>query len=42
MCSVRQIWPHIEKLETEALGEDVHPLFQKAFYSGLRRPMNAL
>lgn len=37
-----EIWPRIEKLETEALGEDVHPLFQKAFYSGLRRPMNEL
>ncbi|TXG72947.1 hypothetical protein EZV62_001526 [Acer yangbiense] len=32
------IWPHIEKLDTEVLTEDVHPLFRKAFYSGLLRP----
>ncbi|KAK1367306.1 nuclear cap-binding protein subunit 1 [Heracleum sosnowskyi] len=33
-----EIWPHIEKLETEISGEDVHPLFLKALYSGLGVP----
>lgn len=34
-----EIWPHIEKLETEvSSGEDVHPLFLKALYSGLGVP----
>ncbi|XP_044482612.1 nuclear cap-binding protein subunit 1-like isoform X2 [Mangifera indica] len=35
-----EIWPHIEKLDAEVLTEDVHPLFHKAVYSGLRRPIN--
>ncbi|KAK1393168.1 nuclear cap-binding protein subunit 1 [Heracleum sosnowskyi] len=30
-----EIWPHIEKLQTEISGEDTHPLFLKALYSGL-------
>ncbi|KAA8527196.1 hypothetical protein F0562_008575 [Nyssa sinensis] len=37
-----EIWPHIEKLDAEVLTEDVHPLFRKAIYSGLCRPMNEL
>ncbi|GER52774.1 nuclear cap-binding protein subunit 1 [Striga asiatica] len=32
-----EIWPLVEKLEAEVLIEDVHPLFRKAVYSGLRR-----
>lgn len=32
----RQIWPHIEKLDANVLGENVHPLFRKAVYCGLR------
>ncbi|KAM7526901.1 hypothetical protein LguiA_016803 [Lonicera macranthoides] len=32
-----EIWPHIEKLDAEVLTEEVHPLFRKAVYSGLRR-----
>ncbi|CAA0842134.1 Nuclear cap-binding protein subunit 1 [Striga hermonthica] len=32
-----EIWPLVEKLEAEVLTEDVHPLFRKAVYSGLRR-----
>ncbi|RVX20117.1 hypothetical protein CK203_004570 [Vitis vinifera] len=35
-----QIWLHIEKLDAEVLTEDVHPLFRKAVYAGLRRPIN--
>ncbi|KAJ0084473.1 hypothetical protein Patl1_29476 [Pistacia atlantica] len=35
-----EIWPHIEKLDMEVLTEDVHPLFRRAVYSGLRRPIN--
>ncbi|KAF7801834.1 nuclear cap-binding protein subunit 1 [Senna tora] len=35
-----EIWPHIEKLDTEVLKEDAHHLFQAAVYSGLRRPIN--
>ncbi|GAB4829606.1 Nucleic acid dioxygenase ALKBH1 [Ancistrocladus abbreviatus] len=34
-----EIWPHIEKIDAEVLGKDVHPLFRKAFYCGLRRPV---
>ncbi|OMO54435.1 MIF4G-like, type 3 [Corchorus olitorius] len=35
-----EIWPHVEKLDVEVLTEDVHPLFRKAVYSGLRRLSN--
>ncbi|XVE78946.1 hypothetical protein DITRI_Ditri14bG0018900 [Diplodiscus trichospermus] len=35
-----EIWPHVEKLDLEVLTEDVHPLFRKAVYSGLRRLSN--
>ncbi|XP_057948068.1 nuclear cap-binding protein subunit 1 [Malania oleifera] len=35
-----EIWPHIERLDGEVLTEDVHPLFRKAVYSGLRRPIS--
>ncbi|XP_030458450.1 nuclear cap-binding protein subunit 1 [Syzygium oleosum] len=35
-----EIWPLLEKLEAEVLTEEVHPLFRKAIYSGLRRPVN--
>lgn len=31
-----EIWPHMDKLEEEVLSENVHPLFKKAVYSGLR------
>ncbi|GFZ07347.1 ARM repeat superfamily protein [Actinidia rufa] len=37
-----EIWPHIEKIDAEVLTENVHPLFRKAVYSGLRRPLNGL
>ncbi|XP_022861062.1 nuclear cap-binding protein subunit 1 [Olea europaea var. sylvestris] len=37
-----EIWPHVEKLDAEVLTKDVHPLFLKAFYSGLRRPTSDL
>ncbi|KAK3042646.1 hypothetical protein RJ639_000898 [Escallonia herrerae] len=33
-----EIWPHVEQLDAEVLTDDVHPLFRKAIYSGLRRP----
>ncbi|KAK6923524.1 hypothetical protein RJ641_011828 [Dillenia turbinata] len=36
------IWPHVENLDSEILTENVHPLFRKAVYSGLRRPYNVL
>lgn len=36
---LEQIWPHIERLDAEVLTEEVHPLFRKAVYSGLRRPI---
>lgn len=32
-----EIWPHVEKIETEILSGNVHPLFKKAVYSGLGR-----
>ncbi|KAH7844207.1 hypothetical protein Vadar_025482 [Vaccinium darrowii] len=35
-----EIWLYIEKLDSEALTGDAHPLFRKAVYSGLRRPLN--
>uniref|UniRef100_A0A5B7BA70 Nuclear cap-binding protein subunit 1 n=1 Tax=Davidia involucrata TaxID=16924 RepID=A0A5B7BA70_DAVIN len=35
-----EIWPHIDKLDTEVFTEEVHPLFRKAIYSGLCRPLN--
>eukprot|EP00268_Persea_americana_P003351 TRINITY_DN11016_c0_g1_i1.p1 TRINITY_DN11016_c0_g1~~TRINITY_DN11016_c0_g1_i1.p1 ORF type:complete len:909 (-),score=191.41 TRINITY_DN11016_c0_g1_i1:321-2897(-) len=35
-----EIWPHIEKLDAEVFVEDMHPLFRKAVYSGLRRPID--
>ncbi|KAI3753987.1 hypothetical protein L2E82_26064 [Cichorium intybus] len=31
-----EIWPHMGKLEEEIVTENVHPLFKKAVYSGLR------
>ncbi|KAJ9139749.1 hypothetical protein P3X46_030453 [Hevea brasiliensis] len=34
-----EIWPHIEKLDAEVFSENAHPLFLKAVYSGLRRPV---
>ncbi|CAI0450223.1 unnamed protein product [Linum tenue] len=37
-----ELWSHIEKLDAEVLTHDVHPLFRRAVYSGLRRPMNEL
>ncbi|KAI8020685.1 Nuclear cap-binding protein subunit 1 [Camellia lanceoleosa] len=37
-----EIWPHIEKLDAEVFTENVHPLFRKAVYSGLNRPLNDL
>ncbi|KAK2972033.1 hypothetical protein RJ640_005053 [Escallonia rubra] len=36
-----EIWPHVELLDAEVLTDNVHPLFRKAIYSGLRRPLNA-
>ncbi|PIN12221.1 Nuclear cap-binding complex, subunit NCBP1/CBP80 [Handroanthus impetiginosus] len=33
-----EIWPLVEKLDAEVLTEDVHHLFRKAVYCGLRRP----
>ncbi|KAI8557323.1 hypothetical protein RHMOL_Rhmol04G0001700 [Rhododendron molle] len=35
-----EIWLYMEKLDAEALSGDAHPLFRKAVYSGLRRPLN--
>ncbi|XP_040991745.1 nuclear cap-binding protein subunit 1 [Juglans microcarpa x Juglans regia] len=35
-----EIWLYIEKLDVEVLTENVHPLFRKAVYCGLRRPIN--
>ncbi|KAJ6309993.1 hypothetical protein OIU76_014855 [Salix suchowensis] len=35
-----EIWAHIEKLDADVLTENVHPLFKKAVYSGLSRPIN--
>ncbi|KAH9790037.1 nuclear cap-binding protein subunit 1 [Citrus sinensis] len=35
-----EIWPHMEKLDAEVLSEDTHPLFRRAVYSGLHRPIN--
>ncbi|KAF9621019.1 hypothetical protein IFM89_015841 [Coptis chinensis] len=32
-----EIWTHIEKLDAEVFTEDVHPLFRRVVYSGLRR-----
>lgn len=32
-----EIWPLVEKLDTEVLTQDVHPLVRKAVYYGLRR-----
>ncbi|GAB2281271.1 Nucleic acid dioxygenase ALKBH1 [Dionaea muscipula] len=34
-----EIWLHLEKIDAEVLGDDVHPLFRKAVYSGIRRPI---
>ncbi|KAK9273716.1 hypothetical protein L1049_018526 [Liquidambar formosana] len=36
-----EIWPHIEKLDAEIL-KNAPPLFRKAVYSGLRRPINEM
>nr|XP_009769870.1 PREDICTED: nuclear cap-binding protein subunit 1 isoform X3 [Nicotiana sylvestris] len=35
-----EIWQNIEKLDAEVLTEDAHPLFRKAIYCGLRRPLD--
>ncbi|GLT82137.1 hypothetical protein SLE2022_005470 [Rubroshorea leprosula] len=35
-----EIWPLIEKLDSEVLTNNAHPLFRSAVYSGLRRPIN--
>ncbi|VFQ97878.1 unnamed protein product [Cuscuta campestris] len=35
-----EIWPLVEKLDAVVLTKDAHPLFRKAIYSGLGRPMN--
>ncbi|CAN1264032.1 Nuclear cap-binding protein subunit 1 [Linum perenne] len=35
-----EVWSHIEKLDAEVLTQDVHPLFRRAVYSGLRRPID--
>ncbi|KAF5447723.1 hypothetical protein F2P56_033252 [Juglans regia] len=35
-----EIWLYIEKLDVEVLTENVHPLFRKAVYCGLRRTIN--
>lgn len=35
-----EIWAHIEKLDADVFTENVHPLFKKAVYSGLSRPIN--
>ncbi|CAI0546745.1 unnamed protein product [Linum tenue] len=37
-----EVWSHIEKLDAEVLAQDIHPLFRRAVYSGLRRPINEL
>nr|XP_027064336.1 nuclear cap-binding protein subunit 1-like [Coffea arabica] len=37
-----EIWSFIEKLDADVLTEDVHPLFRRAVYSGLRRPLDEL
>ncbi|CAK9165649.1 unnamed protein product [Ilex paraguariensis] len=37
-----EIWLHIEKLDAEVLTENVHPLFRRAVYSGLCRPLSEL
>ncbi|KAL3325411.1 hypothetical protein AABB24_036575 [Solanum stoloniferum] len=34
-----EIWQHIEKLDSEVLTEDTHPLVRKAIYCGLRSPL---
>ncbi|XP_042497800.1 nuclear cap-binding protein subunit 1 isoform X1 [Macadamia integrifolia] len=35
-----EIWPHIEKLDSEVFTENAHPLFRKAVFSGLYRPIH--
>eukprot|EP01018_Ginkgo_biloba_P038789 Gb_40301 [translate_table: standard] len=35
-----EVWAHIEKLDAEVFTGDVHPLFTRAVYSGLRRPFS--
>nr|XP_016510270.1 PREDICTED: nuclear cap-binding protein subunit 1 isoform X1 [Nicotiana tabacum] len=35
-----EIWQNIENLDAEVLTEDAHPLFRKAIYCGLRRPLD--
>ncbi|CDP13572.1 unnamed protein product [Coffea canephora] len=37
-----EIWSFIEKLDADVLTEDVRPLFRRAVYSGLRRPLDEL
>ncbi|PIA44491.1 hypothetical protein AQUCO_01700232v1 [Aquilegia coerulea] len=32
-----EIWTHMERLDAEVFTEDVHPLFRKVVYNGLRR-----
>ncbi|XP_047334157.1 nuclear cap-binding protein subunit 1-like [Impatiens glandulifera] len=34
-----EIWNYVDKLDAEVLTEDIHPLFRKAVYSGLGRPI---
>ncbi|GLT51049.1 hypothetical protein SLA2020_244960 [Shorea laevis] len=35
-----EIWPLIEKLDSEVLTDSAHPLFRRAVYSGLHRPIS--
>ncbi|XP_031485671.1 nuclear cap-binding protein subunit 1 [Nymphaea colorata] len=37
MQYAEEIWPHIEKLDSNVLVEDAHPLLVEAVYAGLRR-----
>ncbi|KAH7511337.1 hypothetical protein FEM48_ZijujUnG0024500 [Ziziphus jujuba var. spinosa] len=37
-----EIWPHIDKLDAQVLTDEMHPLFRKAVYCGLRRSMNGV
>ncbi|CAD5170194.1 unnamed protein product [Musa acuminata subsp. malaccensis] len=32
-----EVWPHLETLEAEVFGGDIHPLFRKAVFAGLCR-----
>ncbi|KAF5177817.1 nuclear cap-binding protein subunit 1-like, partial [Thalictrum thalictroides] len=35
-----EIWTHMEKLDAEVFTEDVHPIFRKVVYNGLRRQIH--